>query len=521
MTLYNIKDVELVESKIDDITDIIDQKKLKIFGPSEAELKELFAANDVVLQFIKDKKRKIYGGYAQNKVIVAKDPKDAFYEDDALPDIDVYSPEPLKDLVQVCNILQAKGFKEVMGQEAQHKETYKVFVNEQNVLDLSYVPRNIYNRIPFIELDGIIYVHPSFVYIDLYRMLTDPYFSGTHRWKKIFPRLYKLQKHYPFNKATKPLNQAYDVPQNKKQIVNEINKLIINMINNQENFIIVGQYAYNYLLEESGIMKDRQLGGKYKLISIPFMQLISTNYIPDTTNIILKLQERYKEKITYKEFYPLWMFTGYSTVVYYDGFAILHITSHNDRCVPVKKVPTKYYDNGATESIKNGFVNLGCFDFVFLMNLISGLRTRVNSIEDKYQYHNIMTSHLVEIRNYYFEKNKKTLLDDTIFMSFIPDCIGEAIDPFIEARQRKKNRISKGKAAMYRYHPKNPKEAPDYKFANTSGNEINKSRNLKVTKYVENPELLKTYKYSIDENSEDQEIDSTENSVNSENTESE
>ncbi|QKF93805.1 polyA polymerase [Fadolivirus algeromassiliense] len=500
MALYTLKDVELVDSKIDDITDKIEKKKLDIFEPTK---KELLDANIVVMQFIKDKKRKIYGGYAQNKVIVAKDPKDAFYDEDDLPDIDVYSPEPLKDLVELCNILHSKGFKDVAGQEAQHKETYKIFVNGGNVIDLSYVPRNIYNKMPFIEINGINYMHPSFVYIDLYKMLTDPYFSGSHRWKKVFPRIYKLQKHYPFNKASKPLNNAYDVPKDKKEIVNQINKTIIDHINNKENYIIVGQYAYNYLLEESGIMKDKQLGGKYKLIEIPFMQLIATEYIPNTTEIISKLKETYGDKISYKEFYPLWTTTGYSTVVYYDGFAVLHITSHNDRCVQVRKVNTKYYNNGKSELYKDGFVDIGCFDFIFLMNLISGFRTRVNGIEDKYHYHNIMTSHLIEIRNYYLEKNKKTLLDESLFMSFIPDCVGETIDPVREARQEAKRKRKEGKAPIYRYDPSKPRDAPDYKFANTSGNEINKSRNLKVTRYIENPELLKTYNKNQEEEIEE------------------
>lgn len=496
MALYNIKDVELVDSNIDNITDIIEKKKLDIFEPTK---KELLDANLVVMQFVKDKKRKIYGGYAQNKVIIAKEPKDKIYDEDELPDIDVYSPEPIKDLVELCNILHSKGFKDVAGQEAQHKETYKIFVNGGNVIDLSYVPWNIYNKIPFIELNGINYTHPSFVYIDLYRILTDPYFSGAHRWKKVFPRLYKLQKHYPFNPATKPLNNAYDVPKDKKEVVSKINKTLIDMINNQESYIIVGQYAYNYLLEESKIINDNKLGQKYKLIEQPFMQVISTNYIPDTANIILKLRELYQDKISFKEFYPLWMFTGYSTVVYYDGFAILHITAHNDRCVPIRKVNTKYYNNGKVEIYKNGNINLGCFDYVFLMNLISGLRVRINSVEDKCHYHNVMTSHLIEMRNYYFEKNKKTLLDESLFMSFIPNCIGDALDPVREARLSIKRKIKEGRPAMYRYDPKSPRAAPDYKFANTSGNEINKSRNFKVAKYIDNPKLLETYKYNNEE----------------------
>ncbi len=508
MNLYTIKDVELIERKIDDITDRIEKHKLDIFEPTK---KEIMAANKIVMDFVKEHKRKIYGGYAQNKVIVSKNPKDAFYDDDDIPDIDVYSPEPLKDLVEICDIFQKMGFKGITGQEAMHKETYKIFVNGAPVLDLSYVPKNIYNRIPYIEIDGINYVHPSFVYIDMFRMLTDPYFSGSHRWKKIMPRLYKLQKYYPFNKVTKELNDAYDVPKDKKEIVNNINKFIFDMIKNKENYIITGQYAYNYLLEESGIMNDKVLGKKYKMISTPFMQIISTNYIPDIVNIILELRKLFNndKKLTYKEYYPLWMFTGYSTVIYYDGIPVLHITAHNNRCVPIRKVEARFYNNNKVVIDAKSTVQLGCFDFIFLMNLISGLRVRVNSVENKCHYHNVTTSHLIEIRQYYLHKTKKTLLDESLFKSFIPDCVGETMDPQRESRLIKNKKYKEGKLVIFRYDPLKPRDAPDYKFANTSGNEIFKDRNYKIQKYIDNPKLLEDFiKKSYDEKMEETEIGS-------------
>lgn len=503
MELYSSKDVELIDKEIETITDDIERRKLDIFEPTKAQQ---MAANKIVLDFVRDHKRKIYGGYAQNKVIIAKEPKDAFYEEDKIPDIDVYSPEPLKDLVELCDILYKKGFRNIQGTEATHKETYTIFVNQENVIDLSYVPRNIYNKIPFIEIDGINYVHPSFVYIDMYRMMTDPYFSGSFRWKKTFPRLFKLQKYYPFNAATKPLNDAYDVPKDKKETVNKINRALFDMIKNKETFIVVGQYAYNYLLEESGILKDKKLANKYKIIPIPFMQVISINYIPDSVELVSGLQKQFGDKITYKEFYPLWMFTGYSTIIYYDEVPVLHITAHNNRCVPIRKVPAVFYDNGKPESDKNDFIQLGAYDFVLLMNLISGLRARVTSLEDKQHYHNIMTSHLVEMRNYYLKNTGKTLLDESLFKSYISTCIGEAVDARRENRILRDKKFKQGKLVVFRYNPEKQKAAPDFKFANTSGNEIQKSVNFKIRKYINNPKLLEEFnKKSYDEKIEENE----------------
>jgi hypothetical protein len=469
--MYSEQDLELSDDKLDDIIESIEEKKLKIFEPTQDEF---MSANKIVMDYIKENKRKIYGGYSQNKTIMKKNPKDSFYKDNDLPDVDFYSPDPLNDVVNISNRLHKAGFKDVEGAEAQHNETYKVFSNQgPEVADITYVPRNVYNRIPFIEIDGINYVHPSFMYIDLYRIMTEPYFSS-RIWKKTISRLHKLQKHYPFNKASKPLNSAYDVPKDKQEKVKKINSIILDEIANKDNFIVVGQYAYNHFLKTSKIMKDNQLKRKYKLISNPFLQIISTNYILDTVSTINLIKKKLgidATKISTKEFYPLWQFTGYSTVIYYDGFPVLHITSHNDRCIPTIKIDYE----------KNKSIQIGSFDFTLLMNLISLLRVRINKIEDKVHYHNIMTSQLIEMRKYFFKKHNKNLFDETTFQSFISNCVGDTIDPFRKARLEGIEKRTKGKY-KWRYHAKSPKAAPDYKFANTSGNEIRKTRNLKVEK---------------------------------------
>lgn len=493
MELYTLNDIELVKKDIGDIIDTIEEKKLDILEPTR---KELLGADKIILDYIKEKKRKVYGGYAQNKMIVIKNPDDAFYPENQIPDIDYYSPEPLLDIKTICDLLHKNGHKHIEGKEALHKETYSIFVNFQNVCDISYVPKNIYHKIPFIELEGINYTHPSFTYIDFYRMITEPYFSS-FRWEKIFPRLYKLQKHYPFNKATKGLNNAYDVPNKSIETIDKINRHLYNEIKNKDNFLIIGQHAYNHLLEDSSIMKDKVFGKKYKIIEHPFWQVISTNYIPDTANLIINLQKEYKDKIKYTEFYPLWMFTGYGTVVYYvDGNAeipILHVISHNNRCMPGVKI----------EKGKD-YLQYGSFDVVLLMNLIASFRSKVAGVEEKQHYHNIMTSHLVEMRNYYLKKNKLTLLDESPFKTFIPECVGSTMEPGRETRLLRDKKYKEGKLVVFKYDPLNPKNPPDYKFANTSGNSIRKPINLKITKYVQNPELLKSFnKPELEDEDED------------------
>jgi hypothetical protein len=107
-------------------------------------------------------------------------------------------------------------------------------------------------------------------------------------------------------------------------------------------------------------------------------------------------------------------------------------------------------------------------------------------------------------------KHKKTLLDVSPFQSFIDKCIGDTMDPMRESKIQREKKYKEGKLVIFKYNPEKPREAPDYKFANTSGNEINNPINLKIKKYYENPKLLedfmkKTYDEKVEENENESE----------------
>lgn len=496
--MYTLKDLEIVKNNIDPIIDKIEFDKLNIYEPTREQQMKVI---NVVLQYLKEKKRKIYGGTAQNKLVMHKNPKDGFYPEHEIPDIDFYSPEPLQDMKAIADLIYEQKFGDgiVEGKEAQHKETYTIFANHENACDISYVPKYIYNKIPTIEIDGLQYVHPSFIYMDLYRVVSEPHFSS-RTWGKHFGRLVLLQKHYPFKVYKEKLNSAYDVPKNLTPQVLDINKFILNEIKNNESLIVVGQYAYNYYLEKSQIMSSNKT---FSYIDIPLIQIISTNYMYDAPFLISKLRNHNKD-ITFTEFYPFWQYTGYNVVAYYKDIPLIHMTSHNNRCTPIKKVNFKtFYDNKVVEDNKS-FIQLGSFDVMFLSNLISSFRCKVNDVPDKYTYHNIMTSQLIEMRNYYFNKTKTNLLDDTLFQSFLPTCIGNGKDPVKSVMKERRAKIMANRPATYKYVPGKNTEVSDFKFANTSGNPI-LNKNFKITKYILNPELLNKDKIIKEDGGEEME----------------
>jgi hypothetical protein len=468
MEIYTKKDLELFENKIDDIIKKLEEREKQLMLPEIEEKRKLEIE---VLNYVKEHKRKIYGGYAQNKLISAKDPKDAFYEEDAIADLDFYSPEPIEDLIRLSNVLHKKGYKYVKAQEATHKETYSIFVNFDLVCDISYVPKNVFHRIPFVELKGINYVHPSFIMIDLYRMFTDPIGSGSFRWKKTFPRLYLLQKHYPFNKATAKVPQSKTVMKDPAAHKKLLDKVYDFIVENNKTLIVYGNYAYNKYLEASGIEKDSNVGKKYKPLDIDSYEIISTNYREDGVKLLKMLKSSTKaDDISIVEYYPFWQFMGYSAVISYNNVPLVTIVHYNRKCLPIKKV-----DN----------INLAAFDLTLLMSITLAFRARVQRNEETYQFHNIMTSHLVEMRNYYFKKTGKTMFDETLFEEFVVDCIGTSVDPqreaLIERNAKAKQKDRKG-PIVFRYDPSDGVKEPKstYVFSNSSGNSIKNPSNFRI-----------------------------------------
>lgn len=478
MELYTKRDIEIGKDKISNLEEKILERRLENFEPNKQEILNIY---EVIYDFIKLMNRKIYGGFAQNEVIKIKNKQDAIYKETDIADIDFYSPDPIKDLMDLSDILYQKGFKYVIGREALHEGTYSLFVNFANVCDISYVPRNIYNRIPFITIEGINYCHPSFMMIDLYRIITEPYFSS-FRWQKIFPRLYLLQKYYPFNRATKEITNVYEKPKDKKEIYKEIKNNILEKIKNNSKIILFGQEAYNYYLEESNIMKNKKTGQKYYYLENYLIEIISTEYENDASIMIEQLKNQYGEKITYVESYPFFNLIGYNVMVYFDGEPILNIISHMNRCTPYKKVILRKYEQGISLIQEKDTIIIGSFDQILLLNMIYSFKMRVNFEEEKYHFHNIMTSQLVEMRNYYLRENNKNMFDNTLFEEFIIDCIGYTIDPIRENRLIVEKKFKSGKPVRFIYDPSEPKQMPKYKFPKSTGEAIKKASNLKLFK---------------------------------------
>ena len=481
MILYTEKDKVIWESKVEKKLNIIDKDKQTKFTPTRTEIDKM---TNIIMKYVKDNRKKIYGGFAQNKLIEIKNPKDAFYEKDQIPDIDIYSSTPIQDVINVCNLLHKEGIKHISGGEAQHVETYKIHAEFIAVLDITYVPSNVFNRIPFIEVDGIHYVKPWFMMLDMYKMLTDPYHSS-FRWEKMFPRIMTVQKNYPFKNINQKL-VPYWTP-NDNDNIKMVMTSIFNFLKNNESVITIGHYTYNYLLNESKIVGTNKYYNHY---DIPYYQFVSTDYKNDSLKLYNLLKEQYsKMDVTLVEHYPLWSLYGYNNYISVNGTLVCHIIHYNKRCTTIKKtIPLRFSNNKVMndtqvggKSGSNDFIQIASFDYMLLTTMSLSIKGRVIQDEKFEFFYCNMTSMLVEMRNYYFNKQNKTMFDDTLFEEYLVTCTGESLDPNREMHLRNQY-IFKQKRRKFKYNPEDKYRETDnnYKFPNTSGNIINKIQNFRV-----------------------------------------
>jgi hypothetical protein len=173
---------------------------------------------EIVKDFIRTNKLIIYGGSGMDYALRLKG--DKIYPDNAIPDLDFFSPDSVEHAYSLADILYHKGFKDVRTIRAIYVHTMRVdIVDNHFIADISYVPKKVFDSLPYLEYDGMRIIHPEFQKIDLHSSLSFPYDNSPRevifdRWPKDVKRFNLLSKYYPtefdpkgilgYNKVTIP-----------------------------------------------------------------------------------------------------------------------------------------------------------------------------------------------------------------------------------------------------------------------------------------------------------------------------
>lgn len=467
------------------LPDIVKEAELRASQVQEPTIDEKREVMGLIKEFIRTKKRKVYGGTAINETIKVRSPKDAIYSDVKFSDIEFYSPTPVVDLVELCNLLYQKGYKFVQGKEAQHEETYSIFVNLQLYCDISYVPQYVYHAIQSIEIDGILYTHPHFILIDQLRIFNDP-MNAAFRWEKTFDRVFKVLKNYPFELIDRRI-QIPPPPDEVTTLFSKLKSEFLNIPEAQNTCLISGFEAYNFFVRHAA--RDRKVEQMarttYKqtkfdelVTHLPFMDFVSVDY----QNMVIRLYQylqsivSHKEKLSLREYFPLFQFTGYSVIIYYKDHPVARVIKADGLCIPNIKTTRGYM-----------YVS---YQYLLMSLLINKFRSFLDKDKTMYLNYHIAISHLVRVRNIYLTENNLDVINNTVFGEFKISCVGssESYMRISMLRKIEKRKNRKGKFKSFVYTPEEFFKMSEeeqarfdpsrYQFRNTSGNLIRNPKNL-------------------------------------------
>lgn len=343
---------------------------------------------------------------------------------------------------------------------------------------------------PFRELEGYHVIGPEFMIIDYLRLSTDMLLSSW-RLEKTIKRCYLLQKFYPFMSISNVLQCEKFLSSDPLDIkkINAIQNTIFTMTINRPSTVHVGLYAYNHYIKTSEIVESKK--SKIKITRIPFLEIICSNYKIDGVDIIVEIKNKYatdKDFIQYVEHYPFFQFLGNSAIIYYKNIPIIKLYSNNKRCVPIHSVPAIDF---TTNTKPVGSVNIGTFSTVLMYMQIMIMKARVDQNPDLKKLYHTAISHLIEARDHYFEKYKKSIYDVSLFQEFTTNCVGTPITPEQERKISIELRKKKNQRYTFSYDPAEKKiTSLDYSFSNSSGNPINNQKNLKLSRDNNNDDIV-------------------------------
>lgn len=413
MDILNKKELKIIQENIENIIYQSNVQQLRTLKPDINVLINIF---NIILKYIKDKKLIIYGGYAKHLYLKKK-----LYDMDAeIPDIDAYSTDPVNNLIELANLLKIEhNIENVEVKESFHKDTFSLWVEYRNFLDLTFVPIQIYYKLKIKIIDNYKVIHSSLILLDILKQFNDPMVSY-FRLEKILKRYSILQEKFLLKDY---YNDYIDNNDTLKYLKNDIFVFIEKNI--LQSNMICGFYAYHFFSNDP-------------FNKIPFFEIISTDYNKDKQYFYDILNKNFK-KITKVEYYPFFQFITQKTIFYQDNKIILILYCNDNKCIPFliynnKKFLTYLY------FIQHTFSLYIFYDFKkdFLLR----------------DYMKNMIENVIVLKKKYFKKKfNKTIIDDTKFKYFVIQCQGDTDSPFTLFIKNLNNKSKKNNFKRFKYIP--------------------------------------------------------------------
>ena len=462
----------------EELDEIIEKAEVNNYNNAVPVKKDREKIREIIFDFIKKNKRIVYGGTAINYWLCKKDKEKTIYKN-CPGDIEFYSPDPVKDVFRLCNIFLDEGFKNILGREAIHENTYKIFVEHTEFCDISLMGSGVAkNNVTVSEVDGILYVNPDFLLTDIFRVFSNPLHDYTFRLKKVFERFNKLRTFY-YNPPIKPKQCRLT---SLKNTLLEVRDFIYDkFVVNNDSVILCGTMAYEIYLQESGYLEKEK--DSYNPKDHYEIVLISDK-LKETSCQILKLVEKNfdKSEISIKEFNPFFQFYDRQISILYKNKPVVTVYGYNNICTQFHKL----------ELEKKKTLQIVSFDY--LMMWMNTMLFRTFPIPPKRNHYRCMIYYLFVMQVYYLKKHKLLGIEEGhLFSQFLLNCKWIAPSGMYmkkeSTRKKAENKERRG-PLVFEYRPEMRKveNYPQLIYVNQSGNQIIRKKDLliKEEKYLPN-----------------------------------
>lgn len=145
-------------------------------------------ALDITAEYVAKHRLILTGGTAIDMALRSKGER--IYDDNALPDYDIISNENLKHATALAEILCNEGIKEINVITAIHITTIRVRIKNITLLDSTYLPQSLMEKIPYLDIGKFRLVHPDYQKIDQ-RLSLSKLMADTGASLNIFNRMIK------------------------------------------------------------------------------------------------------------------------------------------------------------------------------------------------------------------------------------------------------------------------------------------------------------------------------------------
>ncbi len=337
---------------------------------------------NLAYKFLKTQKVLLYGGLAVHELLY---PKYKIYPEYSLPDIDIFTTDSEKICKLIIKFYKLNGYKIVNYSEALHEGTYKVYVDGNQVLDVTQVSKEAFKKLSQNTKkihSGIRLVNKNFLRLSLHMMLSQS--NDAYRWSKVYERLMLFYKVFPPNKC--------DFLDSRQNSLNPLHETCLKIFENKQ-FVLFGQYEISKLI-------NRNI--KFRKSLSPFQILAHTNIIESAEEIVNNIID-YNNTFTIEDF-------KISDLFNYDDFISDHIIIY------YKDSPliTIYYTESCmTYNIYNK-LRIATFPTIITMYLSMSLSL--------HEHFNKNISCIIESLSYFEYKLKNS--HKLLYKKFIKECYG-------------------------------------------------------------------------------------------------